>query len=578
MIDQHLLGIDFGTDSCRALIVNGKTGEEAAAASADYPRWAGGRYCDAASGRFRQHPLDHIEAMEGAVREAAARAGPEITGSIRGVGVDTTGSTTCAVDRRGTPLSMKAEFAENPSAMFVLWKDHSAAAEADLINTAAKSGRFPDYLKYTGGSYSAEWFWARVLRVMNEDPAVAGAAASYLEHCEWIPALLGGIQNLGEIKRSRCTAGHKGLWHPGFGGYPPRNFFEAVDPRLGPVHLSLGTENWSSDTPAGRLCAEWAGRLGLPPGIPIAVGAVDAHIGAVGGGAAPGCMIMVAGTSACEMIVGPRPAGPEKPIRGICGQVEGSIVPGLIGYEAGQSAFGDLYAWFRELLLWPLEALLPAAEAGALAPRVKADLKKEIAQKLIPRIEEEAEKLDPAESAPAALDWFNGRRSPDVNARVRGALTGLTLGAGAVKLYRALVEAAAFGSRAIVQRFREQGIAVERVYAVGGVARKSSLVMQTLADVLNMPIGVRKSDQAVALGAAMFAAVVSGLYPGIPAAQRALCPPVEKTYLPNPGRLKIYDALYRRYREWGDFEERRDGGAGPEGPAADNSFFPGFMV
>ncbi|MDR2747147.1 MAG: ribulokinase [Treponema sp.] len=558
---DHLLGIDFGTDSCRALIVNAGTGEEAAAAVARYPRWAGGLYCDAALARFRQHPLDHIESMEQAVREAAALAGPEIAGSVRGIGVDTTGSTTCAVDGRGVPLSLKPEFAENPSAMFVLWKDHSAAAEADLINLVARSGGFPDYLKFSGGSYSSEWFWARVLRVLNEDPAVAAAAVSFLEHCEWIPALLGGIRDLGGIKRSRCTAGHKGLWRPRFdpehSGYPPRGFFEAVDPRLGPVYQTLGTESWPGDTPAGRLCAEWAGRLGLPRGIPIAVGAVDAHVGAVGGGAAPGRMVMVVGTSTCEMIVGPRPLGPEKPIRGICGQVDGSIVPGMIGYEAGQSAFGDVYAWFRDLLLWPLETLLPGAEAGSLSPRIKEDLKEEIAKKLLPRIEAEAEKLEPSENAPLALDWFNGRRSPDVSALVKGALTGLGLGTGAVKLYRALVEATAFGARAIVRRFREEGIAIEGVYAVGGVARKSSLVMQTLADVLDMPIQVRKSDQAVALGAAMFAAVVSGIYPDIPAAQKALCPVIEKTYSPNPARRKIYDALYDRYRALGNFEETR---------------------
>jgi L-ribulokinase len=559
----YLLGLDFGTDSCRALIVNAETGEEAAAAVAGYPRWVGALYCDAAAGRFRQHPLDHIEAMEKAVREVLSQAGPEIAGRVRGVGVDTTGSTTCAVDGRGAPLSLRPEFAENPSAMFVLWKDHSAAAEADLINRTAKSGAFPDYLKFSGGSYSSEWFWARALRILNEDAAVAGAAVSFLEHCEWIPALLGGIRDLAEIKRSRCTAGHKGLWHPSFGpgcgpgrgAYPPRSFFEAVDPRLGPIHRSLGTENWPGDTPAGRVCGEWAERLGLPQGIPIAVGAVDAHVGAVGGGAAPGRMVIVVGTSACEMIVGPRPEGPEKPVRGICGQVDGSIVPGMIGYEAGQSAFGDVYAWFRDLLLWPLETLLPGAQAGALSPQVKEALKSEIAKKLLPKIEEEAEKIEPSENAPIALDWFNGRRSPDVSALARGALTGLSLGANAVTLYRTLVEATAFGTRAIVQRFREEGAAIETIYAVGGVARKSSLVMQTLADVLNTPIHVRKSDQAVALGAAMFASVVSGLYPDIPAAQRALCPVVEKTYIPNPRRVKIYDALYNRYRSLGNFED-----------------------
>jgi L-ribulokinase len=558
---DFVLGLDFGTDSCRALVVNAGTGdaagEEVAAAAVNYPRWAGGLYSDALAGRFRQHPLDYTEAMERAVREALALAGPGIARMVRGIGVDTTGSTSCAVDRRGLPLSLRPEFAENPSAMFVLWKDHSAAAEAERINTAARSGRHPDYLRFCGGSYSSEWFWARVLRVLDEDPSVAAAAASFLEHCEWIPALLGGIGDLERIKRSRCTAGHKGLWHAEFGGYPPRSFFEGIDPRLGPVYDSLGTESWPGDTMAGRLCDEWAERLGLPPGIPIAMGAIDAHIGAVGGGAAPGCMVMVAGTSACEMIVGPRPQGPEKPVRGICGQVDGSIVPGMIGYEAGQSAFGDVYAWFRDLLLWPLEKILPGAEAGGLSPQAKGELKKEIAKKLLPRIEEEAEKLEPGAGAPAALDWFNGRRSPDVSALVQGAITGLNLGTDAVRLYRALAEAAAFGTRAVVERFREEGIPVETVYAVGGVARKSSLIMQILADVLGIPIQVRKSDQAVALGAAMFAAVVSGLYPGIPEAQRVLCPAIEKTYAPNPARREIYDALYRRYRELGLFEEKR---------------------
>ncbi|MDR0400168.1 MAG: ribulokinase, partial [Treponema sp.] len=321
-----------------------------------------------------------------------------------------------------------------------------------------------------------------------------------------------------------------------------------------------------SDTTAGRLSAEWAEKLGLPAGIPVGVGGIDAHFGGVGGGVRPGRMVMVVGTSICEMIVGPRPEGEERPIRGICGQVDGSVVPGMIGYEAGQSAFGDVYAWFRDLLLWPLEKLLPGAESGALSPRIKEDLKREIAKKLLPRIEEEAEKLEPGRDAPAALDWFNGRRSPDVSALVQGAVMGLNLGTDAVRLYRALVEATAFGARAIVQRFRDEGIPVDVLYAVGGVARKSSLVMQILADVLDMPIQVRKSDQSVALGAAIFAAVAAGLYPDVPAAQGVLCPAVEKTYAPCPARRELYDALYRRYQEMGSFEQVRCG----EGPPRDS--------
>jgi L-ribulokinase len=259
------------------------------------------------------------------------------------------------------------------------------------------------------------------------------------------------------------------------------------------------------------------------------------------------------------MIVGPKPDGEEKPIRGICGQVYGSIVPNMIGYEAGQSAFGDVYAWFRDLLLWPLEKLLPAANAGNLSPEVKEELKNEIARRLIPEIEREAEKLEPAESGPIALDWFNGRRTPDVDARVKGAITGLSLGTDAVKVYRALVEATAFGARAIVERFREEGIGIAEIQAVGGVARKSSLVMQILADVLNMDIKVLKSDQAVALGAAMFAAVVAGLYPDIPAAQNAMGAELERVYRPDPKRAGVYEGLYARYRSLGAFEQARSG-------------------
>jgi L-ribulokinase len=557
---DYVLGLDYGTDSCRAVIVNAGTGEEAGVSVMNYPRWAAGRYSDPAANRFRQHPLDYIETLEHTVREAAAAAGPEIAGKVRGIAIDTTGSTPCAVDVGGTPLALRPEFAENPSAMFVLWKDHTAIAEAACINRAAKSGKTPDYTKFCGGLYSSEWFWAKVLRVLNEDPEVAGTAVSFLEHCEWMPAMLAGIRDLRAVKRSRCTAGHKCLWHQSSGagewnGYPPRDFFEGIDPRLGPVYESLGTGTWPSDTAAGSLSPEWAAKLGLPVGIPIAVGYIDAHFGAVGGGVRPGWMVMVVGTSTCDMIVGPKPDGVEKPIRGICGQVDGSIVPNMIGYEAGQSAFGDVYAWFRDLLLWPLEKLLPGASAGSLSPQLKEALKKEIAKNLIPAIEAEAETINPAESGVIALDWFNGRRTPDVDARVKGALTGLGLGTDAVKLYRALADATAFGVRAIVERFGEEGIGIEGIYAVGGVARKSSLVMQIVADVLNMPINVLKNDQSVALGAAMFAAVVAGLYPDIPAAQKALGSPVEKVYSPNPERVGVYNALYTRYRKLGEFEQ-----------------------
>ncbi|GHT93155.1 ribulokinase [Spirochaetia bacterium] len=539
-----VLGLDYGTDSCRAVIIDAADGRELAAAVMNYPRWAKGLYSNPAVNQFRQHPLDYIETLEQTVREAVGKAGSEIAARIRGIAIDTTGSTPCAVDAEGVPLALKPEFVENPSAMFVLWKDHTAIAEADAINRVAKSWDGPDYIKFTGGIYSSEWFWAKILRVFAEDARVASTAYSFLEHCEWMPALLTGSKDVRSVKRSRCTMGHKGLWHAEFGGYPPRKFFEQIDSRLGPIHETLGNETWPSDTVSGLLSQEWAVRLGLPAGIPVGVGAIDAHFGGVGGGACPGRMVMVVGTSTCDMIVGPKPAGKEKPIRGICGQVDGSIVPNMIGYEAGQSAFGDVYAWFRDLLLWPLEKFLPAA---------KEELKREIAKKIIPELEKEAAEIDPAANGVIALDWFNGRRTPDANSLVKGAITGLTLGSNAPRVYRALADATAFGVRAIVERFREEGIGIEGISAVGGVARKSSLVMQIVADVLKMPISVLASDQSVALGAAMFAAVVAGLYPDIPAAQKAMGSPIEKVYTPNPERSKVYDGIYTRYQKLGAF-------------------------
>ncbi|MDR3173987.1 MAG: ribulokinase [Treponema sp.] len=552
--EHYVLGLDYGTDSCRAVIFDASpeaAGKPAAGrAAAGYPRWVRGLYCLPAENRFRQHPLDYIETLKQAVREAAAQAGPEICGKIRGIGIDTTGSTPCAVDREGTPLALKREFAENPSAMFVLWKDHTAIGEAERINRVTQSWEGPDYTRFTGGTYSSEWFWAKVLRVLEEDRDVAAAAYSFLEHCEWMSALLTGNRDILSVKRSRCPMGHKALWHPEFGGYPPKEYFEKIDPRLPGILATLGRENWPADTVSGPLTGEWAAELGLPADIPVTVGSVDAHVGAVGGGAGPGRMVLVAGTSACEMIPGPKPSGPEKPIRGICGQVEGSIIPGMIGYEAGQSAFGDVYAWFRDLLLWPLNLLAEGAEAGPGEAAYR-----ELSRRIIPALEKAGEALPPGSGGLTALDWFNGRRTPDVNPLVKGAITGLTLGSDAPRIFRALVEGTAFGARAILERFQEEGIPVDSIAAVGGIARKSSFVMQIMADVVNKPIDVVTEDQSVALGSAMFAATAAGLYPDVSAAQRGMGSPIERTYSPSPEGAAAYDALYRQYKNLGAFAE-----------------------
>ena len=554
--EAYVLGLDYGTDSCRAVLIDASNGREAGVAVMEYPRWKAGLFCDAARNQFRQHPLDYTETLEGTVREAIRQAGAGIAARVKGIAIDTTGSTPCAVDSRGTPLACLAEFAENPSAMFVLWKDHCAVEEAAEINKLAKSWGGTDFTRFEGGIYSSEWFWAKIMRVFKEDAKVAGNAASFLEHCDWMTLLLTGQQDIKVVKRSRCAMGHKAMWHRSFeGAYPSADFLSRLDPRLVKIRDSLGSETYTSDEKAGLLSEEWAARLGLPAGIPVAVGAYDAHMGAVGGGVKPGWMVKVMGTSTCDIIVGPRPSGGETPVRGICGQVDGSVIPGMIGYEAGQSSFGDTYAWFRQLLMWPLQKVLGKVEG--LNDDQKEKLKKEIEKRILPLLDEDAAGIAPGESGLVALDWLNGRRTPDADQRVKAAITGLSLGADATRIYRALAEATAFGARAIVERFREEGVAIEGIIGVGGVARKSPFVMQTIADVLDMPIHIPANDQAVALGAAIFAAVAAGLYSDIPAAQKAICSPIDKIYSPNPDAVKTYAELYRRYLKLGAHVEEK---------------------
>ena len=557
--ESYVLGLDYGTDSCRAVLIDAADGSEAGVSVMNYPRWKEGLYCNPIINQFRQHPLDYVECLEGTVKEAVRQGGAGIASKIKGIAIDTTGSTPCAVDAQGMPLSLipefSSEFSENPSAMFVLWKDHSAADEAAEINRLAKSWGGTDFTRFEGGVYSSEWFWAKIMRIFKEDPGIYERAATFLEHCDWMTLLLTGQKDIKAVKRSRCAMGHKAMWHASFeGGYPSEDFLSRLDPRLNKIRKSLGSKTYTSDTNAGPLCEEWALRLGLPAGTPVAVGAYDAHMGAVGGGVKPGWLVKVMGTSTCDMIVGPVPKGEETPVRGICGQVEGSVIPGMIGYEAGQSSFGDVFAWFRDLLAWPLEALLPGLEG--VEAEAKEIISRDLPDLIIPILEKGASQIDPLESGIIALDWFNGRRAPDADYSLRGLIGGLNLGSAAPGLYRALVEATAFGARAIVERFREEGVSIEGIIGIGGVARKAPLVMQIIADVINMPIHIPSGDQSVALGASMFASVAAGLYPDIPAAQKALCSPIEKIYNPNAAMVEVYDGLYRKYKNLGLFMEK----------------------
>jgi L-ribulokinase len=492
--------------------------------------------------------------MESAVREALTQAGPEVPVTVRGIAVDTTGSTPVLADHQGRPLALSAKFSENPNAMFVLWKDHTAVTEAERINHVARTWGGVDFTKYVGGIYSSEWFWAKVIHLLETDAEVAQAAVTIVEHCDWIPAVLTGTTDLTQFRRSRCAAGHKALWHSEFGGYPSDAFLTRLNARLPALKNSLGANTFTSDMPFGTLSAEWAQRLGLSQETIVAVGAFDAHMGAVGGGITRNQLLKIMGTSTCDVVVAPADCDQVHLVSGICGQVDGSVIPGMIGYEAGQSAFGDVYAWFKSLLCWPLENILTTLDG--LSDAVIQELVERVADRLIPALDAGARALSVEETSLVALDWMNGRRTPDANQRLAGAITGLRLGTDAPRIYRSLVEATAFGSRAIVERFREQGTKIDSVIAIGGVAKKSAFVMQTIADVLNIDVSVAAGDQTVALGAAMFAATAAGLYRTVEEAQRAMSSGTESVYQPNPERARLYDGLYKKYVALGSFVER----------------------
>ncbi|MBN8215854.1 MAG: ribulokinase [Spirochaetes bacterium] len=548
----HVLGLDYGTDSVRALVVRVADGKEVCAAVSAYPRWARGLYCDPSKNQFRQHPQDYLDSLVEATR-GALRGVKGLASSIAAIGIDTTGSTPVAVDRSGTALALRKDFAANPNAMFVLWKDHTAVKEADEINRLAHRRGGVDYTRYEGGIYSSEWFWAKVLHVLRADAKVRASAYSWVEHCDWLPALLTGNTDPLSLRRSRCAAGHKAMWHPEWAGLPPESFLAKLDPVLKGLRERLYSDTYTSDTPAGRLTPEWAQRLGLPAGIPVAVGAFDAHLGAVGADIQAYTMTKVMGTSTCDMVVAPVKAIGKKCVRGICGQVDGSIVPNMMGLEAGQSAFGDLYAWYKNLLLWPARHIL--GDAKGLSPAKRGAILQKISDHTLTELTRAAEKLAPGASGVVAVDWMNGRRTPDANQGLTGAIAGLGLGSDAPRVFRALVEATAFGAKNIVDRFEKEGVPIKQVVALGGIARKSGFVMQVSADVLGRPIHVVGSDQCCALGSAMAAAVCAGLYPDFTAAQKKMNSGVAKTYHPNPKNAKAYARLYAAYARLGAFIE-----------------------
>ena len=525
---HYSIGLDFGTNSVRALLVRTGDGAEVASHVQNYRHGNGGVIEDGSDPNLaRQHPRDYLDGAEETIRRVLrkAAAGPDFDSSrVIGIGVDTTGSTPLPVDEAGTPLAFRSDSDGNPNALAWLWKDHTAVAEAEEITRTTRRKR-PEYLTKYGGVYSAEWYWSKLLHGARVDPELFAASSSWLEVCDWIPAQLCGIHEPRRIKRSICAAGHKALYNPEWGGFPDERFLGEFHPELARIRRTLPERCYSVREKLGELSAEWAERTGLPAGIPVAVGAFDAHLGGVGAGIGPGTMVKSIGTSTCDVMVQPFDREIDD-IPGLCGIVPESILPEAWGLEAGQSAVGDTFNWYVHFM----------QEVNGGHEELTA----------------RSERLTPGESGLLALDWHNGNRSVLADQRLTGAIAGLTLHTRPEEIYRALVEATAFGARVILERFEEYAVPVERIITCGGIATKNRMLMQIYADVLKRPLRVSRTDQAAALGAAIAGAVVAGGEAGghddVPAAIREMTGVRDLVYEPAAGRASVYDRLYTLYR------------------------------
>lgn len=532
---KYALGLDFGTSSVRALLIDVQDRREIASAVSAYGHGKDGVITDAADPDLaRQWPGDHVASLRAAVRAAVGQALAAQSfdvGEIIGIGVDATGSTPLPVDRAGRPLTEDPRFADHPAAMAWLWKDHTAHAEAAEITALARARR-PDFVARCGGTYSSEWFWAKVLRCLRTAPEVFAAAYSFVELCDFVPAWLTGVRDPLQWKRSVCAAGHKAMYAADWGGLPDVGFLAALAPELAALRDRLYATAHTADQCAGGLDATVAAALGLAPGTPVAVGALDAHLGAVGAGIGVGDLVKVLGTSSCDMAVAK--AARLADVRGLCGVVPGSILPGAIGVEAGQSAVGDLFQWCAE----------------QVGKRSHFDLTRDAAR------------LRPGESGLLALDWHNGNRSVLADPTLSGMLVGLGLQTRDDEIYRAMIEGTAFGARTIIERMVGAGVPVQRIIACGGIATKNDLLLQTYADVLQRPIEVAASTEACALGAAICGAVVGGAFASVEAAQAALCPSRSRRVLPQPAAVAVYDDLFALYSRLHDAFGKGEGGVG----------------
>jgi len=534
----YVIGLDFGTNSCRSLLVDAASGTEVAGHVFPYPSGTDGVILDSAEPDLaRQNPGDYLLGIEATVKEAICMAktvDPAFTPeAVIGIGVDTTGSSPMPVDSDGQALCFRERFRDNPAAMVWLWKDHSGYKEAAQVTGLARSMR-PQYLSKIGGTYSSEWWWSKILHCRNIAGDVYDAAGSWIEICDWIPAVLTGKLSPRKVKRSVCAAGHQALFNAAWNGLPDREFLDALSPGLGALREKLYDTAYTADCRAGTLSAEWAAKLGLSSSVAVAVGAFDAHMGAVGAGIAPGTLVKIIGTSTCDIMIHPR----EEPLRdipGVCGIVDGSVMDGYYGIEAGQSGVGDIFLWF-------VNTLVPEEYGRTQEERFG-------------NLEKAAGALAPGESGLLALDWNNGNRTILVDVRLSGLLLGQTLHTRPHEIYRALLESTGFGALAIIDRIEEYGIPVEEVVNCGGLASKNALLMQIYADITGRPMKISRSDQTPALGAAVFAAVAAGGecggYDSVAAAQSAMVG-IGKTYSPVDANHRTYKRLYRLYRQMHD--------------------------
>ncbi|MGC9942761.1 MAG: ribulokinase [Verrucomicrobiota bacterium] len=531
MSARYTIGLDYGTNSVRALIVKVDNGAEVAAAVWPYAHGTQGVILSRDPNLARQHPSDYLQGAEITIKQAIRAAKRSVRGfaasQVIGIGVDTTGSTPLPVDENGQPLAFRKKFAGHPAALAWLWKDHTGVHEAAEITELAKKIR-PQYLAKCGGTYSSEWFWSKILKCLRSAPAVFNAAHAWVELADFVPAALTGTEHPDKFIAGVCAAGHKAMWNAKWGGYPDAEFLSQLDPKLAQLRSRLTARIHSIDKSVGGLTAGWARKTGLRAGIPVAVGAFDAHLGAVGSGVAPGTLVKIIGTSTCDIAIASN-TNALADVPGLCGIVDGSVLPGYFGLEAGQSAVGDLFNWLVDYI-----------QPGGKKPLTHRDL------------DAASSKLQPGESGLLSLDWNNGNRTILVDQRLTGLLIGQTLYTQPAEIYRALVEATAFGALTIINRFEEFGVKISSVVNCGGIAEKSPLTMQIYADVTGRPMKISRSAQTCALGSAVAAAVVAGAHKDYASAQKAMTGLKGKVYRPNPKAHAAYQELYVLYKELHD--------------------------